>query len=136
MKLNQIGPIILLIFNLIFTVISSVYIISTNYYQLNGVEKLLVGYFIIISGIYFTGLKLLNNKNTKSKMQVGKGLYHASITMNIIAIVGYITYFLAGDIFIGYDFQLGLLITVLTPVIALVSGITTYIVSFLKSKKE
>jgi len=53
--------------------------------------------------------------------------------MNIIAIVGYITYFLAGDIFIGYDLQLGLLITALTPVIALASGITTYIVSFLIS---
>lgn len=136
MKLNQIGPIILLIVNLIFTVISSVYIISTNYYQLNGVEKLLIGYFIIISGIYFIGLKLVNNKNTISKMRVGKGLYHTSITMNIIATVGYITYFLAGDIFIGYDFQLGLLIIALTPVIALVSGITTYIVSFVKSKKE
>jgi len=136
MKLNQIGPIILLIFNLIFTVISSVYIISKNYYQLKGVEKLLIGYFIIISGIYFIGLKLLNNKNTKSKMRVGKGLYHTSITMNIIVIVGYITYFLAGDIFIGYELQLGLLITALTPVVALVSGVTTYIVSFLKSKKE
>jgi hypothetical protein len=115
MKLNQIGPIILLIVNLIFTVVSSVYIISTNYYQLNGVEKLLIGYFI---------------------MRVGKGLYHTSITMNIIATVGYITYFLAGDIFIGYDLQLGLLITALTPVLALVSGITTSIVSFLKSKKN
>jgi hypothetical protein len=109
------------------------YIISTNYYQLNGVEKLLIDYFIIISGIYFIGLKLVNNKNTKGKMRVGKSLYHTSITMNIIAIVGYITYFLAGDIFIGYDLQLGLLITALTPVIALASGITTYIVSFLIS---
>ncbi|MFZ7131584.1 MAG: hypothetical protein ACOWWR_04430 [Eubacteriales bacterium] len=72
MKLNQIGPIILLIVNLIFTVISSIYIISTNYYQLNGVEKLLIGYFSIILGIYFIGFKLINNKNTKSKMRVGK----------------------------------------------------------------
>ena len=59
MRLNKIGPIILLIVNLIFTVISSVYLIYTNYYQLNGVEKLLIGYFIIISALTLKGVTVL-----------------------------------------------------------------------------
>lgn len=63
MKLNQKYLIILLLVNLIFTVISYVYIISTNYYQLKGVENLLISYFIITSGIYFIDSKLINNKN-------------------------------------------------------------------------